>query len=373
MDGSKAEDGAGAALGTGATAVALAGTAAPYRSGYDDPVVVASVVLAVVALVTFLARRYEVLPRRVGAPVAAGSNLAILLGGTYALNQGVTHAFGLPVLGDVPTLLVALVGSVVAIGAASADYYGVSGRGIYRRTVAATTFGAVGIVGIVMIQVWVVIVFVVFLALFVDGTMAWADLPATDRIILSQVATVLGVGSVAVGYLVLTDRDWSFIDLEVPTVRDAGYVVGGFVVLVGAAVLLNALLSAAGTEAAGHSSFDAAEENPEILLVLIPASILVIGPFEELLYRNVIQKSLYAYFSRAGAVVVASIPFAIVHFPAYSGGHVGASLVSLGVVLSLSLILGALYAKTENLLVPALVHGLYNALLFYVNYLQITG
>jgi len=119
-----------------------------------------------------------------------------------------------------------------------------------------------------------------------------------------------------------------------------------------------------GVEGSDHATTQQAQERPELMLVMIPIAILVIGPFEELLYRNVIQKSLYDTFSRAGAVVTASVIFAAVHVSAYATAGLGAVIASLGTVFGLSLVLGTIYERTENLVIPAPAHGLYNALLF---------
>ena len=364
-------DGGPAVLGIVGSTVALVGTAPPVRAGVDDPAVMAALALAAVALGIFLTRRWDVLPRVAGAGIGGLASLGVVLAATYGLNQDVLYALSIPGLGETPALLLAVVGASVGLAGAVADFGGLTTDGIYRRTVAALSMSAVGVAGFLAIQLWLV----VLLAIAIPATtgFAWGDLAATTVTAVGQVGTVLGVGCVAIGYLVLTDRGWDFVDLEWPDRWDVAYVVGGFVVLFGAAIALNAFLTATGTESQGHTTFTQAQSNPEILLLLVPASILVIGPFEELLYRNVIQKSLYDHFSRAGAVVVASIPFALVHFPAYYGGHVGQSLVSLGIILALSLILGALYAKTENLLVPAFVHGLYNAVIFYSAYVTMTG
>jgi len=141
-------------------------------------------------------------------------------------------------------------------------------------------------------------------------------------------------------------------------------------VLFGTLLAISTLLTSAGLESADHGTAQQAQENPEILLVMIPASILIIGPFEELLFRNVIQKAMYGTFSRAGAIVVASVLFAAVHAPAYGTDTAGAVLVSLGVVFGLSIVLGVIYERTGNVLVPGFVHGIYNAVLFASMYVS---
>lgn len=366
------DDGVASALGASLAAVTLAATAVPVRTGAGGEVVVAASALALAAVGAFLARRHALLERRVGAAVAALATVSILLLSTYALNQGVTAGVAVPLLGTVPFLLLAVLAAGGAVAAAAADYGGVSGAGIYRRAVATTKFSAVGLVGFLAVQIWMGVL-LVFVFLFASGVGSIDDLARTDLTILSQAGTVLGVGCVAAAYLAWSDRGWDFLDLRVPTLRDLGYVVGGFLALFGVLIGLSALMTATGTESSPHSIAEQAEGSPEILLVLIPAAILVIGPFEELLYRNIIQKSMYDYFSRPGAVVAASVPFALAHVSAYGSGTVGQSLVSLGIVLALSLLLGALYERTENLLVPAFVHGLYNAVTFLTLYFELTG
>jgi membrane protease YdiL (CAAX protease family) len=138
---------------------------------------------------------------------------------------------------------------------------------------------------------------------------------------------------------------------------------------------ISALFGWLGVESTTHSLIRAAQDNPGILLALVPLSYLVVGPGEELLYRNVVQKSLSTEFSPPGAVVVASAIFAAVHLPAYAdpSGSALAVLNTLAVVFVLSLILGALYERTENVAVSALVHGSFNAIAFLVTYVEITG
>ncbi|WP_439027551.1 lysostaphin resistance A-like protein [Haloarchaeobius sp. DT45] len=192
--------------------------------------------------------------------------------------------------------------------------------------------------------------------------------------IISVLSLGLGTLTIALAYLRYSDLDWSFVDLRFPSLRDVGWAIGGFVILLLGFVAVVSLLDLLGLSTAQHStSQQAAEGDPALLLPLIPLSLLVIGPGEELLYRNVIQKSLYRHFSKVGAVVVASAIFALVHIPAYStGGGIGAMAASLSVIFVLSLVLGGVYARTGNVLVPAFIHGAYNALSFASRYADLT-
>ncbi|NIS30164.1 MAG: CPBP family intramembrane metalloprotease, partial [Actinobacteria bacterium] len=166
-----------------------------------------------------------------------------------------------------------------------------------------------------------------------------------------------------------------YIELRRPTPIDAAYVVGGVVVLLGLNLGIGWAFQQLGLSAARHTIFDIAQDDPELLLVLIPLSFLLIGPGEELLYRNVVQKSLYDAFSRPAAVVVASVVFAAAHVPAYSSA--GATplgvLNTLTVVFALSVVLGAAFERTRNVLVPALIHGGFNAIAFAATYAQLAG
>ncbi len=139
--------------------------------------------------------------------------------------------------------------------------------------------------------------------------------------------------------------------------------------------LLSALLSLFGVQEASHSVERTAKNgNAKILLLFIPLSWLIIGPCEELLYRNIIQKSLYDTFSDVGAVVVASVVFALAHVFAYGSGSTPVQLAgTLVVIFVLSLVLGTVYLKTGNLTASALVHGTFDAIVFATMYLQFAG
>jgi len=65
--------------------------------------------------------------------------------------------------------------------------------------------------------------------------------------------------------------------------------------------------------------------------------------------------------------------FARIHITAYAGGSPAQVVGSLGIVFTLSVLLGWIYARTEKLLVPALVHGVYNAIQFGWLYVEIVG
>ncbi|EMA29669.1 CPBP family intramembrane glutamic endopeptidase [Haloarcula japonica] len=158
------------------------------------------------------------------------------------------------------------------------------------------------------------------------------------------------------------------IGISVPSLREAGIVVLGYasamVGLVVVAAVITTLVSMFGIETATNQAAEIGMENPDVLLLLIPASFLLIGPGEELLFRGVVQGRIRDYFGPISGVTIASVIFAGIHYPALSGGSVTGKLVGVCALLIPSLILGTTYEYTDNIVVPSLIHGAYNATLF---------
>lgn len=316
--------------------------------------------LSALATVTLAARRHGYLDpgaadgvAAVGGIGAAMTALVSLVAGTAAVAAG---AIGTAVAG------------VGVAALAYADWRGVSRSGLLSRFSRAATATAIGLGGLVAIFAWYVVLGVIY------RSATGAIDPATD-VILSTIALGLATGSVAWLYLQGTDRNLDFIDVRQPTVRDGGYIVGGTLVLVGLNLGIGTLFEALGLPAARHTLYDIAERNPQTLLVLVPLSFLLVGPGEELLYRNVVQKSLYGTFSRPAAILLASAIFAAMHLPAYSSvGSTALSIMNtLTIVFALALVLGTAYERTGNLVVCALIHGSFNAIAFVVAYVQLAG
>jgi len=183
-------------------------------------------------------------------------------------------------------------------------------------------------------------------------------------------------GMLAVGVVYLNSKGWSLSDLRIkrPSRVDGLWSVAGlgllFVVLVGTTFLLEQL----GLPLSEHSILNVAEDNPDVLLLLIPLSLLLVGPIEELLYRGVIHTRLNDEFGVSVTIGIAAVIFAMVHFPAYYAGTGGEAVISsLVVIFALGSLLGVLYEYSGNLLVPVVVHGGYNAANFGLKYLEFTG
>jgi uncharacterized protein len=355
-DGTPAEDSFVPSLGVVPATVTMAAVLVPLRGGLDDPFVQLAAAFAVVTVVAFLARRHGALGPTFGALIAAGSSLLVVLLTGYALNQGTTASATVPgVGGTISLLFLAFAAAGCAIGVAAADYAGVSSRGLVRRAQRFSSMTVLGFAGLLMMAFASVFLFDLAAALGAGDSELHFQL-------VQYLSTVVGLGSVAVAYLLWRDYGLSYVDLEVPDLRSVLWTIGGLALIFGALIAISLLMTAAGVDTAEHGTTQAVEQNPELLVVIVPAMLLIVGPFEELLYRNVIQKSLYETFSRYGAVVVTSVIFASVHVAAYATAGPGQILASLGVLFGLSLVLGFIYERTDNLVVPALVHGAYNAI-----------
>ncbi|WP_338729926.1 type II CAAX endopeptidase family protein [Haladaptatus sp. DJG-WS-42] len=323
---------------------------------------VAGAALAGVALLTFLLRRHEVLPRTWGAPLAGLASGAVVCAAIYTLlaptlSDAASGALG----GGLP---VAAFAGLFALGAAVADGADISAKRISRMVRDVAIASAVGLVS-----------FLVGMALSIIPTSIVADVGFAVQFGVFTTFFGLGLALSAIAYLKLREIGLDYIDIRMPSKRDLAYAVGGVVVLYGAAIAISIVLQSLGLSGAESSIEQQAREgNPTLLLVLIPLSWLVIGPGEELVFRNIVQKSLYDSFSERAAVVVASCIFALIHIPQYySATNPASTFTTLVVIFILSLLLGETYRRTGNLVVPILIHGTFNAVQFFQLYVQLAG
>lgn len=177
----------------------------------------------------------------------------------------------------------------------------------------------------------------------------------------------LAFGGVALGYLRYRGLGRAYIGARIPSILDVLAVIVGYGLAFVAVFVGAALVTLTQVEPAENQIGQVATENPEVLLVLIPASFLLIGPGEELLFRGVVQNRIREGFGPIAGVLLASIIFAAIHFTALTGGASG-RLATIGILFFPSLVFGSAYELTDNIVVPALIHGAYNATLFTLLY-----
>lgn len=176
----------------------------------------------------------------------------------------------------------------------------------------------------------------------------------------------------AVLYLRWRGLSWSFIPASVPSLREWGVVVGSYVGTLLLVNVLGAVLVSVFGDPASNQASEIALDNPEIIPFLIPLVFLFNGPGEELLFRGAIQGTLREHFGPAPAIVLASLMFAPAHITALVGS-LRAAMVTMTILLVPGLVFGAVYEYTDNIVVPSLVHGLYNATLFAAIYAVATS
>ncbi len=183
---------------------------------------------------------------------------------------------------------------------------------------------------------------------------------------LVQVVSLQGIGFplVSLAYLRWRGLDATFLRVRRPSLRDVGLAVAG---LVGVFVLVSLSVQAIQLLDLPAAQRGDAEllRQPAVALAAIPVMLLIVGPGEELLFRGVIQTTLTERFSAPAAIVLANLAFAPAHLLVYLGTGTSASAVavSLSVLFFPGLVFGVVYERSDNLVVPALSHGLYNAIL----------
>jgi len=184
------------------------------------------------------------------------------------------------------------------------------------------------------------------------------------------IGQVLVMGGLSVAYLLYTGRGLDYVPIRRPTlVETLAIIAAPFAVIVVSAVVTQLGLLF-GVEPSQHALTGMGDVDPQFYIYMVPLVILIVGPFEELLYRGVVQARLRESFGPAVAILLASLIFAAIHLPAHGFGQAGlaSSAVSMVALVGGSIVFGGLYEWTENLTVVALVHGLYNSILLVMLY-----
>lgn len=186
--------------------------------------------------------------------------------------------------------------------------------------------------------------------------------------------SVLGqVVFLALGYLFVTRR-LGGVRAAVPSVRDLGLVAIGSVLVLAVTLGGMATLEAVGLTAPADAMLVVAQSHPWILLAFAALSLVLIGPVEELFFRGAVQGNLRTAFGPIAAIGLTSLLFGAVHVTGFLSAGVSLSPAVMG-MLSLNvlsaIVFGALYERSGNLTVPAIVHGLTNAIGLVVVYLTL--
>ena len=210
---------------------------------------------------------------------------------------------------------------------------------------------------------------------FLDLTIeSAADVPVWLNV-LQTVLIYAGFFAVSLWYLwTRSDADGLF-EIGLPSLRDVGWVVLGFLGLIFTLNVLSVIITALDVDTAQNAAITQGNQDPVYFLYLIPIAFLLNGPAEELLFRGVVQGLFRRSFGVWIGVAAASLLFGFFHIGALIGGGTGAvGLATTLLLLSiLGVVLGVVYERTQNLLVPMVIHGLFNAMTFGLSYLRATG
>lgn len=239
----------------------------------------------------------------------------------------------------------------------------------YPRLRAVGVGVGVGLLGIVLAAVLVIVGGVAFV-------LALGSEPSP--LLLVAISLLLGQGVAFMGtayaYLRWRGLPLSAVGIRVPSLRGLAVGAGAFVASIAYLMLAGFLMQQTGTQGANNQVAELAMDNPEIILFLLPGAYLLIGPGEELLFRGVVQGRLRESFSAVPAILIASVIFASIHMMSLQPtAPLSAKLVTITVLMGPSIAFGAVYEYTGNIVVPALLHGTYDALIFVVLYVVATG
>lgn len=197
------------------------------------------------------------------------------------------------------------------------------------------------------------------------------NLPTIPRLVLSVVLQQgLVFGGLSVIYLWIRNRDLGWIGVSLPDFKQFLWIAGGWAVAFASAFVFGIIIILLGLNPGKNQLVRVVSETPEALLVMIPVTILLIGPGEELLFRGIIQGSLRERFGPIVAIVLASVIFAAAHVTSLTGG-LESRIITVALLIVPALVFAIAYERTGNLVVPALIHGLYNATLFSLQYAAI--
>ena len=158
---------------------------------------------------------------------------------------------------------------------------------------------------------------------------------------------------------------------RLPSLRDAGWAVGGLVALFVTNVVLSQLLVQFGLEGAQNAVIEQGRATPALFLYLIPVTVLFVAPAEELLFRGAVQGLFVRAAGVGPGIVGSSLLFGVAHYLALGG--TGSRTATIAVIVVLGLVLGVVYERAGNIAVPIAVHAGWNVTVFAWEYALVTG
>ncbi|XVH32519.1 lysostaphin resistance A-like protein [Haloferacaceae archaeon DSL9] len=189
---------------------------------------------------------------------------------------------------------------------------------------------------------------------------------------LFQTALQFAVFMLVVAWAIRATDSRGLIPFRAPTRRETAIVAVGVVALFLLQLLLGVALSSVGISTGENQAIAADGRSATYFLLMVPISLLFVGPAEELLFRGYLQGRLRGAWGAWPAILLATLIFGLIHIPAVSGS-LGQQFTYALIAGALGIGLGYIYEYTKNIVVPAVIHGGYNATLFFIQYLAVAG
>jgi membrane protease YdiL (CAAX protease family) len=184
-----------------------------------------------------------------------------------------------------------------------------------------------------------------------------ADFPVVRDVIVQLLRGLFAIGAtlaVVRAFDISNPSEW--MGIRQPDRWEWGYVPLGlmlaFVWLLGALILIQNVL---GLERTTVTTLSEGVRYSRLVTLL-----LLVGPAEEVIFHGVIQRSLEEVVDLWQAILIGGLLFGVAHLdPAAMGSG---DLLFYAAQGGFGVIVGWIYARNNNLVIPALVHGLFVAI-----------
>ena len=198
------------------------------------------------------------------------------------------------------------------------------------------------------------------------------EIPASNPIALVLLGIVPQFAMLTVGYWYMTRR-MNGVPVRIPSGRQLGVVIGGTVAAIVVAIGFEVVRSVLGVAQAPTVVTQAGEQNPRVFVLVALLSVLVVGPAEEFLFRGAFQGKLRTVSGPVVSIGVPAVLFGLLHVSNYlfAGEPLlsGALWFAILTITVNGIIFGVIFEWTNNLVVPILIHGLFNVTLIALSLL----
>jgi len=178
-----------------------------------------------------------------------------------------------------------------------------------------------------------------------------------------------GLGAIIFMYIIKNRNGYDYFNViywdKLDTIKIKPFLLWifiGLIALFSANILITLISSVIDVEMAENVLFDFVDDNPVYILYFIPVMLLLVGPIEEFLFRGILQGVIRDFYDVNTGLIVASLGFGLIHIPA-AGGLSKEAFIYVITTFLLGLILGYIYEKRKSILIPSIIHGVYNSIL----------